>query len=206
MGNAMTISSFTGRASYAGSTSKTLSMDTALGNPEASVNLALSSTLQNGRGANQATLLWYDAQTLAASGTENVDLVGTEETAYGDTVNFDRVKGFIVKNTSSGTDTILRVGGAGATAWFGWISANDDYIRIRPGGVAYILAPDATAYDCSAGNDILKLENESATETLSYEIGIIGVEIDSSSSSSSESSSSSSSSESSSSESSSSST
>jgi hypothetical protein len=183
MSDTMTINNFTARASYSGTVSKTLDMDTNIGNPSASISLVQNTTFTNGDAANKANLLWYDAETIAASSNTDIDLVGSLTTAYGDTVSFDKIKGVLIRNTSTDSTCIIRVGGAGATAWYDWTEANDSYVSVKAGGSMMLLAPDANGYDIEAGSDTLRLANVSATAIASYEIAVIGCEVNESSSS-----------------------
>lgn len=188
MGDSMTFTqcSITSRLNC--NVSKDLNDRDDLADPTASLDLSLQDTLTDGRGSDEGNMAYWDSGSIAAGGNQDFDLVGSLTTAFGDTVNFDRVKGVIVKNTgTAGSNGDIRVVGQ---TFSSWISAASDYVTVKPGGVMMFFAPGATAYDVSAGSDTLRLTNASGSLTATYQIAVIGTEIDSSSSSSSESSSS----------------
>lgn len=148
--------------------------------------------LTDGRGTDNADLVYAESKAIAASGNWDIDLVGsTDKTRFGDALAFARVKCLKVKNTGS---TWLRVGAYGAGAWYAFLNANSAYIRVAPGGCLVLWAPDVTAYAVTATtDDLLRITNESGSAAGEADVFIVGCETDVSSSSSSSSSSTSSS-------------
>jgi hypothetical protein len=144
----------------------------------------LNAILATGRGSAQGNLAYWDAKELAASASQDYDLIGTLQTAFGDTVSFDRVKTIILKNTGvAGTNGDIRLI---AQTFNSWCKDATDYVTVRAGGIFLLHAPDATAYDVTATTgDTIRLTNTSSTLPALYQIGFIGVETDSSSSESS---------------------
>jgi hypothetical protein len=140
-------------------------------------------TLDDGRAADQADLVYAESKAIAASSNWDIDLVGsTDKTRFGDALAFARVKCLKIKNTGS---TWLRVGGYGAGGFCAFQSGNTAYNRIGPGGMLSVWAPDATAYAVTAGSaDILRITNEDALAGKA-DVFIVGCETDVSSSSSS---------------------
>lgn len=129
----------------------------------------------NGTGANQASILFSDTRTLAASATENLDLAGVLIDAFGNTITFDKIKAIIVTAAAANTNNVLFGGAASAQAapWFGDVT---DVNVIRPGGLLCMVAPDATGFDVTATTaDLLKIANSSSGTSVTYTIVIIGV-------------------------------
>lgn len=165
-------------------TSKDLGDTASLADPTATLALSYSQNLTSGRGDNNGNLAYWWSGTIAASSSQAFDLVGSLSDAFGDTVNFDIVKYIMVRNTS--TASTLRLV---ATSLVTWISGAADYVVIPPEGVFMLGGPNVTVFDVSAGSDTITLTNTSSTTAATYQIGIVGVEVDSSSSESSSSSS-----------------
>lgn len=130
--------------------------------------------ITSGTGANQADLLWHDQRTLTASSTEDLDLRGTLTNAFGSTVSNARVKGIIIKASSSNTNNVL-VGGASSNQFVNWVSDATDVVVVRPGGCFMLMAPDSTGYAVTAGTgDLLKIANSAGTTSVVYDIIVIG--------------------------------
>jgi hypothetical protein len=162
----------------------------------ASINLAISASLVNsldlgdvtqivsntsgfpltdGTGANQAKSLFSDTRTLAASGTENLDLAGTLLDAFGAAISFTKIKALIIKASAGNTNDVL-VGGAGANACFSFFNASTDKLRVKPGGMIALIAPDVNGYAVTAATaDLLTVANSAAGTGVTYDVIIIGV-------------------------------
>ena len=89
----------------------TKAFDLAAGN----VPYALSRSLSwsDGAGAGQANRIYQDRNTLAASGTIDVDLSGALTDVYGDPVVFARIKALIMTAADANTNNVI-VGGVAA--------------------------------------------------------------------------------------------
>jgi hypothetical protein len=182
MGNSMTVDNLQVNARLSASITKDLHDYTDIANPTANPVIDLSGSLTDGRDSGNANLVYYDSKQLAIGASQDYDLVGTLVSAFGDTINFDRVKCIVVNNTgTSGTHGDIRVIGQTFSTW---CKAATDYVTVKPGGSFMLFAPDATGFDISAGADTLRITNTSGTYPATYKIGVAGVEIDSSSSSS----------------------
>jgi hypothetical protein len=141
---------------------------------KASVAFEALVSLGSGTGSGQADRLWTDRRTLAASGSEDLDLAGVLTDAFGATITFARVKGLIVKAAAANSNNVI-VGGAAATQWATWAGAATHTVTVRPGGAFALFAPDATAYAVTAGTgDLLKIANSGAGTTVDYDIVVIG--------------------------------
>lgn len=138
------------------------------------LDLDISIPLGSGTGANQASILWSDQRTLAASATEDLDLAGVLLDAFGSTVTFARVKAIIVRAAAANSNVVV-VGGAASNGLVGWVADPTDKINVRPGGAFALFAPDATAYPVTAGTgDLLRIGNGGAGTSVTYDIVLIG--------------------------------
>lgn len=188
MGNSMSFTRCSVTAKLDVTTTKDLGDLDSLADPTDVLAMSVTDSLSNGRGEDNGNLLYFTSGTIAASGSQAFDLVGSLTTAYGDTVNFDKVKGIFVVNTSTTNGSQINVVDTSGM----YSVAAGDGVKLIPGSngnaFMYIYTPDSTAWDVSAGTDTLTLTNVDSSNAATYQIGVIGVEIDSSSSSSSSSS------------------
>jgi hypothetical protein len=130
-------------------------------------------TLTSGTGAGAADMMWHDTRTLAASGTENLDLAGSLTGAFGTTLTFARIKGLIVAAAAGNTNNVQVI--RGASNGLAVFLANGDGLSVRPGGIFAWFAQDATGIAITAGSsDILTITNSAGSTEVSYDIVIIG--------------------------------
>jgi hypothetical protein len=137
--------------------------------------------LATGTGAGKADKLWYDERTLAASATEDLDLVGTLTDDFGVTFSPTKIKALWIKAASAdplvvaNTNDVI-VGAASATQWAALLGTTGT-LRLRPGAQIMLAAgkADATGYVCAAGaTDLLKVANSAAGTQVIYQIAIVG--------------------------------
>ena len=152
--------------------SKALDLDTAT-DPLA---VDYSQLFSSGTGANQASNLFHDSRTLAASASETLDLAGVLANAFGVTLTFTKIKALIVHAASGNTNDVV-VGGAATNAWVGMFSDATDKVTVKPGGTLVWIAPDANggAVVASTG-DSLQVANGGAGTGVTYDIIVIGVD------------------------------
>lgn len=137
------------------------------------IDLAVS--LASGTGAGQADLMFADTRTLAASGTEDLDLAGVLTSAFGATLTFARVKALVVVAAAANTNNV--VVSRPAANGFILFSAASDAIPLRPGmGLAVVAGvADATGIAVTAGTgDLLTITNSAGSTTVTYDIVILG--------------------------------
>lgn len=140
----------------------------------APLNIARTNQLASGTGANQADRIWAATRTIAASGTDDLDLAGVLVDAVGTTLGFARIKGLYVAANAANTNNVL-VGAAAANQFATWLSAATTSLTVRPGGAFFLFAPDATAYAVTAGTgDILRVANSAGGTSVTYDIVLIG--------------------------------
>lgn len=138
------------------------------------VNYGANYNFADGTGANQAKEIFTDTRTLTASSTEDLDLSGSLADAFGNTLNFAKVKAIIVIAAAANTNDVL-VGGASANQVSSFFGDVTDVVKVKPGGMFCLVAPDATGYAITAGTaDLLKVANSSGGTAVTYTIVIIG--------------------------------
>lgn len=133
-------------------------------------------TLLTGTGAGKADKLFYDQRTLAASTSEDLDLVGALTDDFGDSFNPVRIKLLYVKAAVGNANNVV-VGAAAATQWAAFLGTTGT-MTLRPGSRVSLAAgeADATGYVCAAGaTDLLKIANSGAGTSVTYDIIAIGV-------------------------------
>jgi len=141
--------------------------------PSAPLSWARQINIGNGTGANQADRLFVDSNTLAASGTANVDLAGTATDPFGATLTFARIKAVLIGAASDNTNDVqvTRPASNGVPLFM----AAGDGIIVRPGGFFAWVAPDAVAVPVTAGTgDLLTFTNSAGGTGVTYEVVIIG--------------------------------
>jgi hypothetical protein len=128
--------------------------------------------LANGTGADQANQVWSDTRTLTTGANETLDINGSLTNAVGSSVTFTKVKVILIKNKGT---TTLSVGGAASNGFISFVGSATDVIKIPPGGLLLLSAPDATGFAATAATaDQLKITN-SAGASIDYDIVLIGV-------------------------------
>lgn len=133
---------------------------------------SITYTWTNGDAADKAQQLVSDERTTDGTG-ESLDLAGGLTNGFGQTVTFTKVKLLSIEASSTNTQTV-DVGGAAGTQFVNWVANSSDIVKVRPGGVLILVAPDATGYAVGAGTaDLLKIK-AGATASVTYKIVVIG--------------------------------
>lgn len=144
-----------------------------IGTSNYSMSERVTTTFATGTGANQATHIWTDTRTLAASATESLDLAGALIDGLGTTLTFTAIKAIRVRAPTANTNNVI-VGGAASNAFLLFGDATDT-IAVKPGGTFMIVDPSAAGYPVTAGTgDLLKITNSAGTTSVDYSIEIIG--------------------------------
>jgi hypothetical protein len=151
----------------------TISNIVGLATTTSTFSLANSQGWTSGTGAQQADRLYTATRTIAASGTDPLDLAGVLTDGIGTTITFARVKAMYIAASGGNTNNVI-VGG-GTNPFVNWVGAGTHTVTVRPGGLLLLTAPDATAYVVTpATGDILQLANSGAGTTVTYTIAIYG--------------------------------
>lgn len=138
-------------------------------------------SLAAGSGALQSDKVYVAADVdIEASGTDDYDLSGALEDAFGDTAIFSKIKAIFLINQSDDlstpTDAVLALGG-NAAALVDWVADKTDKVQVRAGGFFAIGCTDATAYAVTADTaDILTVTNNDGVDAAQYTLVIVGVE------------------------------
>ncbi len=134
-----------------------------------------SNRFTDGTGANQAKEMWIDTRILAASATENLDLAGVLADVFGNVLTFTKIKAILVTADPTNTNDVL-VGGHATAAFATCFGDVTDVVKVKPGGIFLITAPDVNGLAVTATTgDLIKVTNSAGTTSITYTIAIIGV-------------------------------
>ncbi len=126
----------------------------------------------NGTGSSQADRIFTDQRTLAASGTENLDLAGALTDAFGATITFATIKAVIITAAAGNTNDVqvTRPAANGAPLFI----AASDGIALKP-GYAFAWFGSGAGVAVTAGTgDLLTVTNSAGGTPVTYDIVIIG--------------------------------
>lgn len=144
-----------------------------LAQPNAPAELSVKHSFANGSGANQASKLFSDSRTLAASGSEDLDLAGVLTGALGGAITFASVKAIMIRAKATNANNVV-VGPAASNGFLGPFGDASDRLAIRPGGVFLITAP-ASGWAVIAGTgDLLTVANSGAGTPVDYDVVLLG--------------------------------
>jgi hypothetical protein len=139
----------------------------------APISYAQSLGFSTGVGASQADKIFADQRTIAASGTDDLDLAGVLVDALGVTITMARIRGLIVKAAAANTNNVVM--GVGTNPITTILGGTTPTLNIRPGGLLALFAPDVTGYVVTAATaDILRFANSGAGTSVTYDVVIIG--------------------------------
>ncbi|HKQ02636.1 MAG TPA: hypothetical protein VJ735_20125 [Actinomycetes bacterium] len=136
-------------------------------------NYSKSWSLASGVGANQADKIFHDQRTIAASGTDSLDLAGVLTDVFGATITFARIKAVIVVAASGNINNVnvTRPASNGVPLFL----APGAGIPVRPGGAFMWVAPDATGVVVTgATGDLLDIVNSAGSTSVTFDIIVIG--------------------------------
>lgn len=133
--------------------------------------------LGTGTGTNQANIVYDSQRTLAASGTEELDLAGdaTLLDAFAVALTFVKVKYLYVRAASGNTNNVV-LGGAAANAFVGPFVDATDKMSIPPNGLFFVVAPGAGWTVTAGTGDKLLIANSGAGTPVTYDIVIGGTD------------------------------
>lgn len=146
-----------------------------LGTASLPVSVRQAVAFASGTAAGKADLVFGDHRTIAASGTENLDLAGSLVDVFGATITFVKVKGIYILASAANTNNVV-IGAAGSNPWIGLLNAAGT-VTLRPGSAFMAMSgqADATAMGVTAATgDLLKVANSGGTTGVDYDVVIIG--------------------------------
>lgn len=145
-----------------------------VGAAEYKFNTGKSIALASGTGAGQADKVFTDTRTIAASGTDDLDLAGSLVDGLGQTLTFVKVKAIIVIAADGNTNDVV-VGAAASNQFVGPFGAATHTLKVRPGGFVAFACKDATAWGVTAATgDLLRVANGGAGTSVDYTVIVIG--------------------------------
>ena len=113
---------------------------------QAALTYAKSFGWVTGAGANQVDRAFADTRTIAASGTDDLDLTGTSlQDIMSVNLALARVKLISVYAYSTNTNNVV-IGAAAATQFVGPFGANTHTIALPPNGLFLVTAPTAAGW------------------------------------------------------------
>lgn len=148
--------------------------DLDLGNdPSYSFKGGTTLSFADGTGASQADMVFADQRTVAASTTEDIDVVaGGLVDAFGNTFTLAELKVLMVCASSSNTNNVVVGGDANSVPFF---ADATDIVNIKPGGCFQLADPSAGGYAVTADTgDIIQVANSGAGTGVTYDIVIVG--------------------------------
>ena len=144
-----------------------------LSTPVDAFTVSTAIQLANGVGAAQADLLFHDQRTLAASGTEDLDLAGVLASPYGATLTFVELRAILIIAASTNTNNvnITRPASNGVPLFL----AASDGIPVPPGGAFLWTCPaDGKVTVTAATGDLITVTNAAAGTSVTYNVVLIG--------------------------------
>lgn len=128
-----------------------------------------------GAAINQADRAFADTRTIAASGTDDLDLTGTAlQDILSANLALVRVKLIWIYAYSANTNNVV-VGNAAATQFVGPFGAAAHTVALPPNGTFLITAPTAAGWAVGAGaSDLLRVANSGAGTSVTYDVVILG--------------------------------
>jgi hypothetical protein len=130
-------------------------------------------SLGNGTGTNQASRLFSDTRTLAASATENLDLAGVLTDPFGNVLTFATVKVMKFCAAAANVNNVV-IGGAAVNGFVGPFGAAPHTLAVRPGGCFVWVAPQTGAAVTPGTGDLLQVANSGAGTSVTYDVIILG--------------------------------
>lgn len=129
--------------------------------------------LAQGTSSSMVDLAYQDTRTIAASGTYNLDLSGTQDTnVFGVSLAFVKVKSIYVKAAAANTNNVIV--GAGTNPFVGPLGGTTPTITLPPGGELLLTAPVGGWTVTAATADILKFANSSSGTGVDFDVIITG--------------------------------
>ena len=129
--------------------------------------------LTSGTGAGAADLMFTDTRTLAASGTENLDLAGSLTDAFGATLTFVELRAVVIKASPGNTNNVEVT--TPASSGCPLFLDDGDGIPVPPGGVFLWACPaDGKVTVTPSTGDLLTVTNSAGTTGVTYDVVILG--------------------------------
>jgi hypothetical protein len=143
-----------------------------LGNVQAPMAINKKLKMPTGVGTGQADTIFTDTRTVAASGTDALDLAGSLVGVFGTTLTFVKLKLILVRAAAANANNcrINRPASNGVPVFL----AAGDGVDVLPGGIFLWVGPGAGVTVTAATGDILNIDNSGAGTTVTYDVVLIG--------------------------------
>jgi|DEB0MinimDraft_3_1074331.scaffolds.fasta_scaffold00047_26 hypothetical protein len=128
--------------------------------------------LSDGTSAGQADLVFSDRRQLGNGANEDLDLAGSLQDSFGNTLTMVEVVGVFIRNRETAAASVLQVSAAAANGWAQMISGNTNHLKIKAGGF-FLWWDDAGSAVTAGTGDLLNLANANGAATLDYDIVIV---------------------------------
>jgi hypothetical protein len=142
-----------------------------LGSPKQRVLIDEALAFAAGTAAvNQADLMFADTRTIAASGSEDLDLAGVLTDAFGQLIAAAEIVLIYVKAAAANTNSVII--GAATAPFAGPLGALGTY-TVKPGEFYFAASESGWAVGAGATDD-LKIANSGGTTGVTYDIVVLG--------------------------------
>lgn len=131
-----------------------------------------SMNIQPGTGVGKADGVFSDTRTIAASGTDSLDLAGVLTDVFGSTIAGGKVKAIMIKASAANTNNVL-VGGAGSATFIGPFADATDILALAPGAWMVLVHPGAGWAITATTADKFLIANSGGTTGVDYDIILI---------------------------------
>lgn len=140
--------------------------------PSAPLTYSQRVRLATGTSPSQADLIWTDTRTLAASGTEDLDLKGSLLTPLGQAFTPAKLKAVIITAAAGNTNdvNVSRSASNGVPLF----AAAGDLIPVKPGGLFVWCAPGTGVTVTAGTGDLITIANSSSGTGVTYDVVLIG--------------------------------
>ena len=155
-------------AGIAATQTNVLDLVTGSGKLSRSSAIAMSS----GTGSGQADLIFSDQRTVAASGTDALDLAGSLTGLYGTTLTIVKLK-FVLVFAAAGNTNNVRVNRPASNGVPLFLAA-DDGIDVLLGGLFAWCAPGAGVTVTAGTGDLLNIDNSTSGTSVTYDVVLGG--------------------------------
>ncbi|MBF0410977.1 MAG: hypothetical protein HQM10_26775 [Candidatus Riflebacteria bacterium] len=133
-------------------------------------SFTINKSFGNGSGTTQvADLVYHASRSLTSGQSENLDFYGTLEDAFGNTLNFARIKAITIENTSTSMTITI---GSDTTA-LPIFSPAGGGVTVPPGGAITLIAPLSGWAVTDTSADLLTIANSAGSTTV-YKILVLG--------------------------------
>jgi hypothetical protein len=134
-----------------------------------------TSLLANGTASGQASQVFSDTRTLTASATENLDLAGSLTNAFGTTLTFAKIKLIMVRASSANNAANAVQIQRGSSNGVPLFLAASDGLQLNASGIFLVYDPVGITVTAGTG-DILTITNSAGTNSVTYDIVIVGTD------------------------------